>query len=437
MSKAFSSRTNTVLFTLAAVLMAASPAQASKKDDQYKLAKQAMDAGKADEAAQIFCAIAKEDSGFKDVQMMCNVMTTEAGRIRKQDEKRFADGEQAFKEGRYDDAEQKFQNVKTAPLAAQAKDYLGKITAGRAEEGKFQQGVQAYNANDFGRAKDLLGGIAAGRAAEARGYLDKIKRYEQFIADGGRANDARNFKEAATAYNEAAQIKSDGPGDPRGKAAQMNTLASAATPATGTRGGATTTAQVSTQTGSQSGGVGSAAAPAKIASANAPAAVKPVTPNVDVAKLTREAEVAKTRGEIGAAKGKYLAILAAEPGNAKARVGLETLPKAPAGTQQQSAGAEADIMLARGISEFYTGQYEDSDVHIREYVEVNGAKLGLAYFYLGASKITRYYLGAAQDRKLMSDGRAAFQKAKQIAGFNPPDQKFVSPKVLTFYQGSP
>ena len=56
------------------------------------------------------------------------------------------------------------------PLAAQAKDYLGKIAGGRAEEGKFQQGVQAYNANDFGRAKDLLGGISAGHAAEARGY---------------------------------------------------------------------------------------------------------------------------------------------------------------------------------------------------------------------------------------------------------------------------
>ena len=48
---------------------------------------------------------------------------------------------------------------------------------------------------------------------------------------------------------------------------------------------------------------------------------------VDVQKLLRDAEHAKARGAVGAASGKYLAVLAVEPNNSVARAALEALPK--------------------------------------------------------------------------------------------------------------
>ncbi|MGH9668505.1 MAG: hypothetical protein ACRD3A_00130, partial [Terriglobales bacterium] len=58
----------------------------------------------------------------------------------------------------------------------------------------------------------------------------------------------------------------------------------------------------------------------------------------------------------------------------------------------------------------------------------------LSQFYLGASKLTRYYLSGAKDNGLKRDAEAAFRLAKQTAGFKPPGESVVSPKILKAYQ---
>ncbi|PYX88139.1 MAG: hypothetical protein DMG67_17875 [Acidobacteria bacterium] len=133
------------------------------------------------------------------------------------------------------------------------------------------------------------------------------------------------------------------------------------------------------------------------------------------------------------AKGKYMAILAENPGNARAKAGLESLPK----DANVVASADADRMLANGIGEFYKGAYEDAEVHIKDYIELNGAKAALAYFYRAASKLTRYYLrGEKQDdRRLLTDAESDFRMAKKTPGFNPPE-KMVSPKIIQVFNKS-
>ena len=164
------------------------------------------------------------------------------------------------------------------------------------------------------------------------------------------------------------------------------------------------------------------------------AAVKePSKPKVDVGRLLAEAEAAKARGDIASAKSKYIAVLAADERNGQARVGLETLPK-ETGPTQTKASSEADVMLAKGIREFYQGLFEKSEVHITDYLDVNGSKTGLSHFYLGASKLTRFYLSGEKDSGLKRDADAAFRLAKKTSGFNPPGESFLSPKILKAYQ---
>jgi hypothetical protein len=148
----------------------------------------------------------------------------------------------------------------------------------------------------------------------------------------------------------------------------------------------------------------------------------------------READAAQAKGDLGTAKGKYLAILAADPQNAPARVALTKVSAlSQSSGKRQSAGAEADVMLEKAIGEYYNSLLDDANVHIRDYLAADGSKRGLAYFYQGASRVSLYYLNGAQDRQLLDDARAAFVKAKQVADFHPPDAKVISPRVIKAY----
>ncbi len=413
-------------FGLAAALLLSVPValSADKRQELYDRAVKAGSLSQVEDAARLFCEVAKMDPGFRDSKQMCTLMTHEAELERKRSDDRFAEAVKAFQDGRFDEAEQKFKNVRAGTHLEEAKQYLAKIPAARqeraateAENAKFDHGVQAYKTNDFASAKSVFSQITGKRAAEAQVFLDNMKRFEQAMASGDAAAGSDPAK-ALASYNQAAAIKPDGPGDPRGKAARMQSqIASAAAAAT------------------------AAAAkkeePVVVPKPVAPAvtAVKETRPTVDVHKLLREAEAAQKRGDAGSASGKYLAVLAVDPGNAVARKALDAL-SAQGPARRQSAGSEADVMLARAIREFYTGYTEDAEVHIKDYINANGSKAALGYFYLGAIKLTRYYLAGERDsdKKLLSDAKVAFRVARGTAGFTPPSQQFISPKILKVYE---
>ena len=428
---------------LLAALLVAVPAFAGK-DDDYKAAVAAAGAGKAEEAARLYCKVAEQDAGYKDAKMMCGIMQKEAQKEVQKNEDRFQEGLKAFNEGHYDDAKQKFQNVRTGPRVDEARQYISsKIPAAiqakerEASAGaeaainqKFDQGVQAFNRNDFNGARSLLSQVSSGsHAGDAQNYLNRMKQFESAMAEGDRLAAAKNYKAAQGSYNEAATLKGDGPGDPRGKASHMASLSSGSTTVA-----TTTTAPppVTTTTANNPPPVTTTTPP--VTRAPVVAAVKePSKPKVDVSRLLAEAEAAKAKGDIASAKSKYIAVLAADEKNVQAKVGLETLPK-ETGPTETKASSEADVMLAKGIREYYQGLFEKAEVHIDDYLNVNGSKTGLSHFYMGASKLTRYYLSGQRDSGLKRDAEAAFRLAKQTAGFKPPGESFVSPKILKAYQ---
>lgn len=420
---------------LALALLAPAAAFAGKKEDDYSKAMQAMNAGRVDEAAQLFCAVAQQDPGYKDAKINCKIMTDQAQREARRNEDRFNSGVADFKAGKYDDAEQEFKNIRSGPHVSEAQQYLARIPAARqaqqaqagdaAMEQKFQQAVAAYNRNDFNTAKGLFGQITGSHASEAQSYFNRMKQYEQAMAEGDTLANAKNYRQAASSYSEAAGIKADGPGDPRSKAANMQQLASAPSPSVTTPSPSPTVAVTHTPT----------PPPRPVVSA-----VKETPkPQVDVDKLLREAEAAKNKGDIRTAQSKYIAVLAVDEHNATATNALAALQaeaQQQATPASQKASSEADVMLAKAIREFYQGEYEQSEVHIQDYLDVNGSKTALGYFYKGASKLTRYYLGGSEDAHLMKEAQELFRNAKKVPGFKPPGQNYVSPKILKVFEAT-
>ena len=428
------------LFIAALALLAPAALLADKKDDLYKQATAAATGSKVDEAARLYCELAKMDAGYKDAKMMCTIMTNEAEKERKRNEDRFQAGMAAFQKGDWEDAVQKFRNVKSGPRLAEAQQYLSnripqaqaaakaksdQEAASKADSevnARFEQAVQAYNRNDFNSARGGFGQFGGTkRAGDAQSYLNKIREYEQAMNEANTLASAKNFDRAIGAYREAMAVKGDGPGDPSGRIRDMESQKSgAAAPPPAPTPTPSTTVAVSTPV----------APPPKPVTA----AIKVMeTPKVDVGKLLAEAETAQKRGQVSTAKGKYLAVLAADKNNAQALAALDQL-NAQAAPSKEKASSEADVLLAKGIGEFYQGLYDDAEFDIKYYLRVNGSKTALSNFYLGVVKLTQYYLRGEQvgDRKLLADAQNSFKAAKRTAGFRPPE-KFVSPKILKVY----
>jgi hypothetical protein len=424
----FCNRINWTLWVLTGALafLLCLPAWASKKDDDYKAAQAAAAAGQNEDAMKLYCAVAKEDPNYKDAKQNCDNIKTELLKEEGRNEGRYSDGVKAFDAGDYDLAEQKFRNVRSGQYLAEAQNYLNvkipqarKDAAARAAaqqssneaamNGRFDQAVQAYNGNNFSSAQGQFSQVTGKHQADAQAYLNKIQQYNQAMQDGDNHAGNKDYKSAIDGYNQAIGIKSDGPGNPQGKISQMRSLLASSNNPPPVNNNPTPTPT-----------------PHVVA-----AIVEPARPKLDVDKLLSEADTARNKGDIGTAKGKYMAILAENPGNARAKAGLDSLPK----DSNVVASADADRMLANGIGEFYKGAYEDAEVHIKDYIELNGAKAALAYFYRAASKLTRYYLrGEKQDdRKLFTDAESDFRMSKKTPGFNPPD-KMVSPKIMDVFR---
>jgi hypothetical protein len=382
-------------------------AYADKKQEMYDQAMKAGGAGRVEEAAKLLCDLAAIDPKFNDSKTLCTMYTHEAELERKRSDDRFAEGQRLFQDGKFEDAEQKFKNVRAGAHMDEAKQYVStKIPAAKAEiqgdKAKFDRGMEAYRNGDFTNAKSQLAQVSGKQAQEAQGVLENIKRYEELMSAGDSAMVSKDWTKAAASYSAAAVIKADGPGDPRAKLASAQKASKEPIPAP----------------------------PPTIIVEKAKSPVAPNKPAVDVSRFLREAISAQASRDYRLAASKYMAVLAAEPTNAVAMRGLESLP----GDSKQS---EADARLVDAIGEFYHGFYEDSEAHIKDYLRFKGKRTALSNFYLGANQLTRYYLAGAResDKKLLADAKTYFQLARGTAGFAPPDQSVISPKILKVYSG--
>jgi hypothetical protein len=409
---------NRLVVLLLSLTLLAPAAFAGRKEDLQRQAQQAAQARKLDEAAAALCELAKLDASK---QPDCDAARQEAQAEARRNDDRFNQGVAYYNRGTkdsLDDAEQRFKNIRFGSHYSDAQRYLTQlIPSKRAELNRppddtqtFNDGLQAFNRNDFGTAKSVLAQVKGSKAGEAQTYVSRINQYESAMAEGDRLAASGNHRAAQDSYEQAARLKGDGPGDPRGKAGREQAAANQPV---------TTPTPAPTQIANVPRPNPPVATPAPTPTISRQAAIKePARPKIDTGKLLREAQE--------------------DPNNVTARTALDQIQQEeqakPEPEQQQvQATPEADIMLARAIGEYYKGSYTEAETHIKDYQNVNGSKKALGYFFSGVSKLTRYYLGGASDRKLLNDAEASLRIAKGSPKFKPPGEEYVSPKILKVY----
>ena len=175
--------------------------------------------------------------------------------------------------------------------------------------GIIDKATAAYEKNDFERARTLFAQAPAELKSAAAEYLDRISRYQGLISQAEKLSKTSSYENARIAYTSAANIKPDGPGDPRAQALLME--------------------------------------------------------------------------------------------------------------------------LEEGIDQFYSGDYVSATHNLEGYARDSTEKAPLVHFYLGASKLARFFLAGSEDASLRQDALNDLKTAKQ-AGFNAKGQD-VSPRILQAY----
>lgn len=171
----------------------------------------------------------------------------------------------------------------------------------------FDEGMTAYEGNDFKGARSLFAMVSTDPAAKE--YLDKMSRFQNYMTQAKQLGKDSKYEEARVAFAGAANIKSNGPGNPRAGVLQME--------------------------------------------------------------------------------------------------------------------------LAEGLDKFYSGDYLPAIQNLDEYARSGGEKQPLAHFYLGASKLGRFFLTGGEDAGLQQDALKDLKDAKQ-AGFKA-ESLDVSPKIQQIY----
>jgi len=102
---------------------------------------------------------------------------------------------------------------------------------------------------------------------------------------------------------------------------------------------------------------------------------------------------------------------------------------------KQVAGAGEEFLRA-GLKAYFHGNLEDAENKLTAYLNVSGKHDGLAYFFRGATRASRYFLSGESDVHLKNDAVEDFRTLKQRhRDFHVPSE-YLSPKVFSLYQSA-
>jgi hypothetical protein len=102
-------------------------------------------------------------------------------------------------------------------------------------------------------------------------------------------------------------------------------------------------------------------------------------------------------------------------------------PDGPGDPQTRASAME----LLLGLDQFYSGDYASAIQQLQDYSRTGTQKQPLARFYLGASKLARYFVTGSENSALQQEALSDLKIAKQ-AGFKATGQD-VSPRILQAY----
>lgn len=95
--------------------------------------------------------------------------------------------------------------------------------------------------------------------------------------------------------------------------------------------------------------------------------------------------------------------------------------------------AASEQTLRAGLQEYFEGNIDGAKRDLSDYLNNNGPKRALAFFFRGAAHSTRYYLSGQKDKQEKDLALADFRALKEHAAQFEPPTKFVSPHILAIY----
>jgi tetratricopeptide (TPR) repeat protein len=356
----------------------------------------------------------------------------------------------------------------------------------------FNQAVQDYKQNQFKKALGEFQQVNGAHAAEAQEYAGKIRTYQEAwsaaITVLRRSPDERDARSLAYALEElqvAINIKPDGPGDPKQQMAQALELKQKIEQdqtknSTGDAGlCAKALAAASEHQFKDASALSCMLAndnPGYSCGGNE--AVYLCHLNTDMAKTVVDNPVpankppSDTSGAFDKAKAAYdsndferaRSLLSKVSGDSKTAAD-ELLDKISRFSESMSNGDKlgrdgkyeearaaflsaagikpdgpgnpqnhaATMELFLGLDQFYSGDYVSATQHLETCSKTNTGKPGMVHFYLGASKLARFFVTGSDDSALHADALSDLKLAKQ-EGFKISGED-LSPRILDVYKG--
>jgi hypothetical protein len=93
----------------------------------------------------------------------------------------------------------------------------------------------------------------------------------------------------------------------------------------------------------------------------------------------------------------------------------------------------SDEQLQAGLKAYFSGDLATAEADLTTYLSTPGDRDAVAYFFRGATRLSRFYLSGENDSQLRTSAAADFRMLKtQYQTYQPPT-KYVSPKVLDVY----
>jgi len=139
--------------------------------------------GAVEEACEAAQQLDKAKPGDQQIQSLLKMSCNSVKGLQKQEENLFNQGVDLFKQNKFDDARQKFEQsyklrgLKNFHYRDKALDYIKRIDARQGEEQAFQDAVKLFKSSKYTDAQTRFTPIAQGsgpHAAEARDYLNQI-----------------------------------------------------------------------------------------------------------------------------------------------------------------------------------------------------------------------------------------------------------------------
>jgi len=464
-----SSSIRIALALLLAAALAAPLAAQETLDQRYERAKSLFNSAKVEDACETFQQIEKEKPGYKDVaSLYLKVCAQTIQSAYAMEEKLYKEGVDLMTAGRSDEARQKFEQaqgltLKSPKYRTQITRYLKEMDDRDKEERLYQDAVRLMNEGKDAEARrrfEEVIQLGGAHSAEARASLKTLEERTKAAGDAAAAAQAEEsaFNSAVSAFNggdystarsrfqEVVGMNGKRKGDAerylrdiesalRARQEEDNAFQDAVRKfdRKDWSGARSAFQQVSGMNGTRKGEADrylvriDEAVKAEEALRKQVEAAKAAgeSPQKAVARLTEEARTALAAKNYAQAIEKLRVAEALDASNREVKRLLA-----------QATDAESDQLLRAGLQAFFDAKWDEAEKQLSSYLEKNGSKRGLAYFFRGATHSTRYFLSGekeAQQKELaMADFRAVQSSQR---GFKAPE-RYVSPKILDLYRSA-